>query len=110
MPKPLIKPKEETSPSLAEASPVATPTATPEPQMEYTTRPSAASAPVSIDVSLIFALYKKCIEDGYQNCDVLKLMAINTIKERLRSTIETELANLIEPELRAQIGQICIEI
>jgi len=108
MPKPLIKPKEETAPSFA--PPVPTPTATPEPQVEYATRPPAASAPVSVDVSLIFALYKKCIEGGYQHCDVLRQMAVDAIKERLRSAIEAELANLIEPELRAQIGQICIEI
>jgi hypothetical protein len=63
-----------------------------------------------LDVSLIFALYKRCIEGGYPNCDVLKQMGINAIKERLRSAIEAELANLISPELRTQLGQICIEI
>ena len=105
MPKPLIKPKEEAAPGFA--PPASIPTATPEPQMEM--RP-AASAPVSVDVSLIFALYKKCVEGGYPNCDVLKQMAMDAIKERLRSAIEAELANLIEPELRGQIGQICIEV
>jgi hypothetical protein len=108
MPKPLIKPKEEAASGLA--PPASIPTATPEPQMEYATRPSTASAPASVDVSLIFALYKKCVEGGYPNCDVLKQMAIDAIKERLRSAIEAELANLIEPELRGQIGQICIEV
>jgi hypothetical protein len=73
-------------------------------------RPPTASAPASVDVSLIFALYKRCVEDGYQNCDVLKQMAMDAIKERLRSAIEAELANLIGPELRGQIGQICIEV
>jgi hypothetical protein len=106
MPKPLIKPKEEAAPGFAPPPP--TPTATPEPQMVM--RPPTTSAPASVDVSLIFALYKKCIEGGYPNCDVLKQMAIDAIKERLRSAIETELANLIAPELRTQIGQICIEI
>jgi hypothetical protein len=104
MPKNLIKPKEET----AFASPAPTITASPEPQMEM--RPPVVSASASVDVSLIFALYKKCIEGGYPNCDVLRQMAIDTIKERLKSTIETELANLIAPELRTQIGQICIEV
>jgi predicted Rdx family selenoprotein len=78
--------------------------------MEHTTRLPAASVPVSVDVSLIFALYKRCVEGGYPNCDVLRQMAIDAIKERLRSAIEAELANLIEPELRTQIGQICIEL
>jgi hypothetical protein len=100
-----MKPKEEASPGLT-----ATPSAPAEPQTEYATRPLAASTPASVDVSLIFALYRKCVEDGYQNCDVLKQMGINAVKERLRSAIEAELANLIGPELRAQIGQICIEI
>jgi hypothetical protein len=106
MPKPLIKPKEETAPGFAPPAP--TPTATPEPQMEM--RPPAASAPTSVDVSLIFALYKRCVEGGYPNCDVLKQMAVDAIKERLRSAIETELMNIITPELRGQIGQICIEV
>jgi hypothetical protein len=105
MPKPLIKPKEETAPSFTPPVPT-TPIATPEPQVEM--RPPTTSASVSIDV--ILALYKKCIEGGYPNCDVLRQMAIDAIKERLKSTIETELANLIAPELRTQIGQICIEI
>jgi hypothetical protein len=109
MPKPLIKPKEEAAPSFA-PSVSTTLTATPGPQVEYTNRPPAVSASASADVSLIFALYKKCVEGGYQNCDVLRQMAIGAIKERLRSAIEAELANLIEPELRTQIGQICIEI
>jgi len=108
MPKPLIKPKEETAPGLA--PPVPTPTATPEPQVEYATRPPAASAPVSVDVSLIFALYKKCVENGYPNCDVLKRMATDVVKERLKSVIEAELANLVAPEFRGEIGQICIEV
>ena len=106
MPKPLIKPKEEAASGLA--PPASIPTATPEPQMEM--RPPAASAPASVDVSTIFALYKRCVEGGYPNCDVLKQMATDAIKERLRSAIEAELANLIEPELRGQIGQICIEV
>jgi hypothetical protein len=106
MPKPLIKPsKEEASPSLT-----ATPHAPAEPQTEYTTRLPAASAPTSVDVSLIFTLYKKCIEGGYQNCDVLRQMAVDAIKERLRSAIEAELMSIITPELRGQIGQICIEV
>ncbi len=104
MPKPLIKPKEEAVPGFAPPAP--TPTATPEPQMEM--KPTAVST--SVDVSLIFALYKKCIEGGYQNCDVLRQMAIDAIKERLRSAIEAELMNIITPELRGQIGQICIEL
>jgi hypothetical protein len=108
MPKPLIKPKEETAPGFA--SPALTPTAPAEPQMEYATRPPAASAPVSVDVSLIFALYKKCVENGYPNCDVLKRMATDVVKERLKSVIETELANLVAPEFRGEIGQICIEV
>jgi hypothetical protein len=78
--------------------------------MEYAMRPPAASAPASVDVSVMFALYKRCIEGGYQNCDVLREMALDAIKERLRSTIEAELANLVGPELRGQIGQICIEV
>jgi len=106
MPKPLIKSKEEVAPGFAPPAP--TPATAPEPQMEM--RPPAASAPASVDISLIFALYKKCVEGGYSNCDVLRLMAIDAIKERLRSAIEAELANLIGPELRGQIGQICIEI
>ncbi len=108
MPKPLIKPKEESAPGFA--PPVPTPSATPEPQMEHTARLHAVSASASADVSLIFALYKKCIEGGYQNCDVLRQMAIDTIKERLRSAIEAELTSIIAPELRGQIGQICIEV
>jgi sugar/nucleoside kinase (ribokinase family) len=108
MPKPLIKPKEETAPGFA--SPAPAPTAPAEPQMEYATRPHAASAPVSVDVSLIFALYKKCVENGYPNCDVLKRMATDVVKERLKSVIETELANLVAPEFRGEIGQICIEV
>ena len=104
MPKPLVKPKEEAAPGFAPPAPI--PAATPEPQMEM--RPPAASA--SVDVSLIFALYKRCVESGYQNCDVLRQMATDAIKERLRSVIEAELANLIEPGLRGQIGQICIEV
>jgi len=108
MPKPLIKPKEEAAPGLAPPAPI--PNATPEPQVEYATRPPAATAPASVDVSTIFALYKKCVEGNYPNCDVLKQMAVDAIKERLRSAIEAELANLIEPELRGQIGQICIEV
>ena len=108
MPKPLIKPKEEATSGLA--PPASIPTATPEPQMEYATRPPTASAPASVDVSTIFTLYKRCVEGGYQNCGVLKQMASDAIKERLRSVIEAELANLIEPELRGQIGQICIEV
>jgi len=102
MPKPLIKPKEEAAPGFAPPAP--TPATAPEPQMEM--RPPAAS----VDVSTIFALYKRCVEGGYQNCGVLKQMATDAIKERLRSVIEAELANLIEPELRGQIGQICIEV
>ena len=102
MPKPLIKPKEEEESAPAPSAPA--PTATQEPQTEM--RPPAASAVVS----LIFALYKKCIEGNYPNCDVLRQMAVDAIKERLRSTIETELANLIAPELKTQIGQICIEV
>jgi predicted Rdx family selenoprotein len=78
--------------------------------MEYSTRPPPVSTSASVDVSLIFALYKKCVEGGYPNCDVLKQMAMDAIKERLRSAIEAELANLIEPELRGQIGQICVDI
>jgi hypothetical protein len=107
MPKPLIKPKEETAPGFAPPAPT-TPTTTTEPQIEM--RPPTTSASASVDVSLIFALYKKCLEGRYPNCDVLKQMAIDAIKERLRSAIEAELANLIEPELRTQIGQICIEV
>ncbi len=109
MPKPLIKPKEEASPGLTATLPAPVPTV-PEPQMDYTTRPPVTPASVSVDVSLIFALYKKCIEGGYQNCDVLRHMAVDAIKERLRSAIETELMNIITPELRGQIGQICIEV
>ncbi len=109
MPKPLIKPKEEASPSLTATHPAPAPTV-PELQTEYATRPPATPAPVSVDVSTIFALYKKCIEGGYQNCDVLRQMATDAIKERLRSAIETELMNIITPELRGQIGQICIEV
>jgi hypothetical protein len=41
---------------------------------------------------------------------VLKRMAVDAIKERLRSVIEAELANLVEPEFKSQIGQICIEL
>jgi len=108
MPKPLIKPKEEAVPGFAPPAP--TSAAAPEPRMEYATRPPAASAPVSADVSTIFALYNKCVESGYQNCDVLKQMAMDAIKERLRSAIEAELMNIITPELRGQIGQICIEV
>jgi hypothetical protein len=37
-------------------------------------------------------------------------MAIDAIKERLRSAIEAELMNIVAPELRGQIGQICIEV
>jgi hypothetical protein len=107
MPKPLIKPKEETAPSFTPPIPT-TPTVSTEPQMEM--KPPTTSTPASVDVSLILALYKKCLEGGYANCDVLKAMAIDAIKERLRSAIEAELANLIEPELRTQIGQICIEL
>jgi hypothetical protein len=102
MPKPLVKPKEEAASSFAPPAP--TPTATPE--MEHPTRPPAAS----VDVSLIFALYRKCLEGGYPNCDVLKQMATDAIKERLRSAIEAELMNIITPELRGQIGKICIEV
>ncbi len=109
MPKPLIKPKEEASPSLTTTPPAPAPTV-PEPQMEYTTRPPVTPASASVDISLIFALYKKCIEGGYQNCDVLRQMATDAIKERLRSVIEVELMNIITPELRGQIGQICIEV
>ncbi len=108
MPKPLVKPKEETAPSFAPPAP--TPTVTPEPQIEHTTRLPAVSAPISVDVSTIFALYKKCIESNYPNCDVLRQMAIDTIKERLRSAIEVELMKIITPELRGQIGEICIEV
>ncbi len=109
MPKPLIKPKEEASPGLTATPPAPAPIV-PESQMEYATRPPVIPASVSVDVSLIFALYKKCIEGGYQNCDVLRQMAIDAIKERLRSAIEAELMNIITPELRGQIGQICIEV
>jgi len=109
MPKPLIKPKEEASPGLTATPPVPAPTV-PESQMEYTTRSPVIPTSVSVDISLIFALYKKCIEGRYQNCDVLRQMAIDAIKERLRSTIEAELMNIITPELRGQIGQICIEV
>jgi hypothetical protein len=106
MPKPLIiKPKEEAAPGFAPPAP--TPAVAPEPQMEM--GPPAASAS-SVDVSLIFALYKKCIEGGYPNCDVLKQMALDAIKERLRSAVEAELMKIITPELRGQIGQICIEV
>jgi len=108
MPKPLIKPKEGAAPGFAPPAP--THTVAPEPQVEYATRPPTASASASVDVSTIFALYKRCVEGGYPNCDVLKQMAIDVIKGRLRSVIEAELANLIEPELRSQIGQICIEV
>jgi len=108
MPKTLIKPKEEAVPGFA--PPASTPAVAPEPQMEYATRPPAVSAPASVDVSTIFALYKRCVEGNYPNCDVLKQMAIDAIKERLRSAIEAELTKLIEPELRGQIGQICIEV
>ncbi len=107
MPKPLIKPKEEASPGLTATPPAPT---VPEPHMEYATRPPATPASASVDVSLIFALYKKCIEGGYPNCDVLRQMATDAIKERLRSAIEAELMNVITPELRGQIGQICIEV
>jgi hypothetical protein len=103
MPKPLVRPKEE--PGLA-----TTPAAVSEPRSEHSTSSPIASTSTSVDVSLIFMLYKKCIADGYPNCDVLKQMAIDAIKERLKSAIEAEVANLIEPELRGQIGQICIEI
>jgi hypothetical protein len=109
MPKPLIKPKGETAPGFAPSASTI-PTATPEPQMEYPTRLPAASASASVDISTIFALYKKCVEGGYQNCDVLRHMAIDAIKERLKSAIEAELMNIITPELRGQIGQICIEL
>jgi hypothetical protein len=109
MPKSLIKPKEEAAPGLAPPA-SAIPTATPEPQMEYATRPPVSSAPTSVDVSTIFALYKRCVEGGYPNCDVLKQMALDAIKERLRSAIEAELASIVAPELRGQIGQICIEV
>ena len=108
MPKPLMRPKEEAAPGFAPPAP--TPTATLEPQMEYTTRPPATSAPASVDVSLIFALYKRCVESGYPNCDVLKRMATDVVKERLKSVIEAELANLVAPEFRGEIGQICIEV
>ena len=108
MPKPLIKPREEAVPGFA--PPASTSAAAPEPQMEHAARPPAASAPVSADVSTIFALYKKCVEGGYQNCDVLRQMGVDAIKERLRSAIEAELMNIITPELRGQIGQICIEV
>jgi hypothetical protein len=105
MPRPLIKPKEEAS-----SGSTSTPPAPAEPQTEYATRPPAVSTSASVDVSLIFALYRKCVEDGYQNCEVLKQMGINAIKERLRSVIEAELAKLISPELRTQLGEICIEL
>ncbi len=108
MPKHLIKPKEETAPGFAPPAP--TSTATPELQMEHATRLPAASAPASVDVSLIFALYKKCVDNNYPGCDVLRQMAIDTVKERLRSVIEAELTNIITPELRGQIGEICIEV
>jgi hypothetical protein len=104
MPKPLIKPKEE----AAFAPPAPTPTASPEPQVEM--RPPVAPASASVDVSLIFALYKRCVEGGYPNCDVLKRMATDVVKERLKTVIETELANLVAPEFRGEIGQICIEV
>jgi len=106
MPKPLIKPKEEAASGLAPPAP--TPAVAPEPQVEM--RLPAVTVPASIDVSTMLMLYKKCVEGGYPNCDVLKQMATDTIKERLRSAIEAELANLIEPELRGQIGQICVEV
>jgi len=106
MPKPLIKPKEEAA--SGPAPPAPTPAVAPEPQVEM--RPPAASAPASVDVSTILALYKKCVEGGYPNCDVMMQMATDAIKERLRSAIEAELANLIKPELRGQIGQICVEV
>jgi hypothetical protein len=102
MPKSLVRPKEESGSAAAHAT---APTATPEPRMEA--RPPTAS---SVDISLIFALYKKCAEGGYQNCDVLKRMAVDAIKERLRSVIEAELTHLVEPEFKSQIGQICIEL
>jgi hypothetical protein len=109
MPKPLVKPKEE-APGLTVAPPAPTHTVAPEPQMEYSTRPPLVSTSASVDVSLIFALYKKCVENGYPNCDVLKRMATDVVKERLKSVIETELANLVAPEFRGEIGQICIEV
>jgi hypothetical protein len=109
MPKPLIKPKEEAAPGFESPVPTSAVTA-PEPQVEHATRTPAASAPASVDVSTIFALYRKCVEGGYPNCDVLKQIALDAIKERLRSAIEAELAGIVAPELRGQIGQICIEV
>jgi hypothetical protein len=105
MPRPLVKPKEEAPPGST-----ATPHAPPAPEPQTAAGLSAASASASVDVSTIFALYKKCIEDGYQNCDVLRQMGEKAIKERLKSAIESELMNIITPELRGQIGQICIEV
>jgi len=104
MPRPLVKPKEEAPPGST-----ATPHAPPAPEPQTAAGLSAASASASV-VSTIFALYKKCVEDGYQNCDVLRQMGEKAIKERLKSAIESELMNIITPELRGQIGQICIEV
>jgi len=92
MPKPLVKGREEAAPSLP---------------------PPAAAAPEgrpSAEVSLILALYRRCVEGGYQNCDVLRQMAVDAIKKRLKSVVEAELAGLATAELRAKIGQICVEV
>jgi hypothetical protein len=97
MPKLLIRQKQDSppeGPATAEASA----------QTKMT--PPTASASPSADVSLMFALYKRCVEGGYPNCDILKQMVIDEIKKRLRA----ELAKLIEPEFRKQIGQICVEL
>jgi len=98
MPKPLVKGREEADPSL------------PPPPPPAPAAPEAGHPRTSAEVSLILALYRRCVEGGYQNCDVLRQMAVDAIKKRLRSVVEAELAGLATAELREKIGQICVEV
>jgi hypothetical protein len=102
MPKSLLQPKaqvEEAAVEPAAAMPAAT---APQP-------PPARQPPPQLE--LILALYKECVNRGYSNCEVLKLMARDKIVEYAKAAVVAELERLgIADEVKELGDEICIKL
>jgi len=62
------------------------------------------------DVTTILALYRSCVERSYSGCEVLKQMAVDKIKERLRDVVAAKVAEMVGQELAGEIGEVCVKI